>query len=257
VQHIIILLTIVLFIVFSLRYHWWRLPTSYFKARVLMYHGIDKHTKDKKRNKWIVKPEDFDMQMRWLYNNGWHSFKVSELVSMTNIPKKSFVITFDDGFMDNYTNAFPVLKKYNFKATVYLVPNKTKNSWEGDRALLNNTQIQEMQNSGLVEFGSHTMSHKNLLTLISDEVVKELKDSKKEIENITKKECKTFAYPYGKLNDKIVESVKNVGYASAVIVQRGFFDKNDDIFKIKRIGILGTECFFDFYLKITRGRNKF
>ena len=76
------------------------------------------------------------------------------------------------------------------------------------------------------------------------------------IEDIIKNPCYSFAYPYGKFNEKIIDFVRNSGYSNATVVKRGLFEKNDDIFAIKRIGILGTESFFDFLLKISRIRNK-
>lgn len=252
---------LILFILISLRYNWWRIPQSYKKVRVLMYHSISVHIKKEKHNKWRVQPKDFEKQMNWFYKNNWKSFTISELIELDKIPEKSFVITFDDGFEDNFTNAFPVLQKYNFKATIYLVPNQKTNHWEEKNTsvlsnLLNNEQILQMQNSGLIEFGSHTLSHVNLSTITDEQLINELKESKKEVENITKKECKAFAYPYGKFDEKIVTLVKEVGYKNATVVKRGLFEENDDIFTIKRIGILGTESFFDFILKISRIRNK-
>jgi len=177
-----------------------------------------------------------------------------------DIPEKSFCITFDDGYEDNYINALPILQKYNFKATIYLVPNYEHNSWENfeDKhfdKLLNIKQIQTMLNSDLIEFGSHTLNHINLLSVPIEIAKKEIQDSKMVVEQKIQKECKAFAYPYGKYDDKIVNVVKETGYSSATTVKRGFFEK-DNKFMIKRIGILGTESFLDFYLKISRGRNK-
>ena len=251
----------ILTITFSARYNWWRIPESYKKTRVLMYHSISEHIGKEKHNKWRVKPEDFEKQMNWFYKNNWKSFTISELVSLDKIPEKSFVITFDDGFEDNFRNALTILQKYNFKATIYLVPNQKTNHWEEKNTsvlsnLLNNEQILQMQNSGLIEFGSHTLSHVNLSTITDEQLLNELKKSKEEVENIIKKECEAFAYPYGKFDEKIVSFVKEVGYKNATVVKRGLFEQNDDVFTIKRIGILGTESFFDFILKISRIRNK-
>jgi peptidoglycan/xylan/chitin deacetylase (PgdA/CDA1 family) len=257
----IIFSLIISFLIFSARYNWWRIPHSYKKARVLMYHSISEHIRNEKHNKWRVKPKDFEKQMNWFYKNNWKSFTISELVKLDEIPKKSFVVTFDDGFEDNFLNAFPILKKYNFKATIYLVPNQKTNHWEEKNTsvlsnLLNNEQILQMQNSGLIEFGSHTLSHVNLSTINDEQLLNELKKSKEEVEKITNQECEAFAYPYGKFDDNIVNSVKRVGYKNATVVKRGLFKKDDDVFTIKRVGILGTESFFDFLLKISRVRNK-
>ena len=132
--------------IFSLKYNWWRIPQSYNKVRVLMYHSISEHIKKEKHNKWRVKPEDFEKQMNWFYKNNWKSFTITEIIKLDKIPEKSFVITFDDGFEDNFTNAFPILQKYNFKATIYLVPNQKTNHWEEKNTsvlsnLLNNEEI--------------------------------------------------------------------------------------------------------------------
>ncbi|MBE3609301.1 polysaccharide deacetylase family protein [Campylobacter californiensis] len=245
-------------IVISLRYNWWRKSESLAHARVLMYHSIDTHKGDK-FDKWRVKPEDFEKQMAWLYKNGFTSYTISELCDFSKLPKKAVCITFDDGYADNFTNAYPVLKKYGFKATIYLVPNQKTNHWEEKNTkyvscMLNEDEILKM--GDLVEFGSHTMSHLNLERASLESVKDELINSKKAVENLSKKECKAFAYPYGKYNDDIACLTKDVGYKNAVIVKRGLFKSKDDKFTIKRIGILGTESFFDFWLKFHKVRNK-
>lgn len=256
-----ILLIIVLIIGLSLRYNWWRIPQSNKKARVLMYHSICEHVEKERHNKWRVKPKDFDKQIAWFYKNKWNSYTISELTKLDKIPEKSFVITFDDGFEDNYTNAFPILKKYNFKATIYLVPTQTSNHWEEKNTsvlsnLLNKEQINKMQESGLIEFGSHTLSHVNLSTIDDIQLERELVSSKQEVEKIINKECTAFAYPYGKFDDRIIKATLKAGYSNATVVKRGLYELQDDILAIKRIGILGTESFIDFLLKISRIRNK-
>ncbi|WP_295418432.1 polysaccharide deacetylase family protein [Sulfurovum sp.] len=256
-----IYIILLVLIIISLRYNWWRIPIPYSQPRVLMYHMIKEHlTNSKKRNKWRVKPKDFEKQMAWFSKHGWHSYTISEMVEAKELPPKSFCITFDDGYADNFTYALPVLKQYGIKATIYLVPDYEYNSWEKfenknyDR-LLACEQIKQMQKSGLIEFGSHTLHHKNLLTISEEEAEVEIKRSKQAVEQIIGMECKAFAYPYGKYDENTVKLVVEAGYTSATVVKRGFFEAGKP-FEIKRVGVLGTESFVDFYLKITRIRNK-
>ncbi|MBR8461686.1 polysaccharide deacetylase family protein [Campylobacter sp. faydin G-105] len=247
------------FIIFSLRYNWWRVPQSHTKARVLMYHSISEHMGEK-FDKWRVKPKDFESQMRYLSKNGFKSYFISELVALKNLPPKAVCITFDDGYADNYTNAFEILRRFNLKATIYLVPNKEQNHWEKGLKhhlqMLDNKQIIALQNSGLVEFGAHTLNHVNLTKINPNDAQIELKNSKEQVEKLTGKSCVSLAYPYGKFDENIVRIAKEVGYTNAVIVKRGLYEIGDDKFMIKRIGVLGTESFFDFWLKFSRIRNK-
>ena len=207
---------LLIFMAFLLRYNIWRIPVSYTKARVLMYHSISKHCGDK-FDKWRVKPEDFERQIKWMKNHGFTSYKISELANSQTISKKSVAITFDDGYADNFENAFEILKKYGFKATIYLVPNQSTNHWEKANTnsvsnMLNTEQIAQMQDSNLIEFGSHTLSHKNLSTLGETELKNELQSSKLEVEKLTGKICKAFEYPYCKFNDKILKATKEAKY---------------------------------------------
>jgi len=113
----------------SLRYNWWRIPQGWHKARVLMYHSVEEHKGDK-FDKWRLKPADFEKQIAWLAKNGFKSFKLSELIALERLPKKAVCITFDDGFENNFTSAFEILKKYDFKASIFLVPDAVQNDWE-------------------------------------------------------------------------------------------------------------------------------
>lgn len=253
---------IVIVIGSSLRYNWWRLPISTRHPRVLMYHSINYPVQgQRKRNKWRVNPEDFEKQMMWLQKNGWTSYTVSELVRMEHIGVKSFVLTFDDGFEDNFINAFPILKKYGFKATVYLTTERAQNDWENFSdekydLLLKPEQIREMAASGLIEFGSHTKNHVNLLRCGYEKAKEEIYESKGSVERLSGERCEAFAYPYGKYDETIKKLVQEAGYSNATAVKRGVHKLGNDLMEIKRIGILGTESFFDFYLKMTRVRNK-
>ena len=118
----------------SLRYNWWRIPQGWHKARVLMYHSVEEHKGDK-FDKWRLRPADFERQIAWLAKNGFKSFKFGELIALDQLPKKAVCITFDDGYRDNLTGALPILQKYGFKATIFIVNRRFDGNWATDKDL--------------------------------------------------------------------------------------------------------------------------
>ncbi|MGA0408854.1 MAG: polysaccharide deacetylase family protein, partial [Limisphaerales bacterium] len=107
---------------FSWRYAWWRRTLSYHLPRILMYHMIAPPRRGSRYNGMRVSPHQFERQVRWLRNKGWHFYTVSELVELgTHVKPRSVAITFDDGYADNLMEALPVLQKYQAKATVYVL----------------------------------------------------------------------------------------------------------------------------------------
>ena len=267
----IIILLILVFIFFSLRFSWWRKNISYSYPRVLMYHMISEHLpkNQSKFNRLRVKPNEFEKQLIWLKEKGFKSFTLSELVKLENIPEKSIVLTFDDGYEDNFANAFPLLKKYNFKATIYIVLNRFENNWAMDKDLnqasselnsekmLSNEQIKEMLDSGLIEIGSHTLDHVNLPKLTKEEKEEQVIISKKQIEDIFNIRCESFAYPFGFYDKDSAKIVENAGYTNATTTVNGVFEKDKySNFEIPRIMISGRQGLFAFILKMKKGRNR-
>ena len=259
------------FIFLSLRFAWWRKNISYKYPRVLMYHMVCNHLPKNmsKFNRLRVKPSQFEKQLIWLKKHGFQSYTMSELVKLESIPEKTVVITFDDGYKDNFTNAFPLLKKYNFKATIYVVLNRFLQNWATDKDLnqaseelnsenmLSNTQIKEMLNSNLIEIGSHTLDHVNLPKISEDEKLKQIKESKEQIEKTFNINCNSFAYPFGFFDNESVKMVEACCYTNAVTTINGVFNKSkDSIFKIPRILISGRQGIFAFILKIKKGRSR-
>lgn len=256
---------ILLFIYYSIRYGWFLRAISYNRARVLMYHMISNKKRGAKFNSLRVSPKSFERQIRYLKNSGFQSFTMSELMELNEIPKKSVVITFDDGYEDNYTNAYPILKKYGFKATIYLVINRENNNWSIQRKAKNSTnelvdepklqdsQILEMLKSGLIEVGSHTMNHLNFQKLTVDKTKMEIEESKKSIESKFNVKCKTFAYPFGIYKENDYKIVKELGFTSAVTTRVGIDDlKVTNRFLISRITVSGKDNFLAFRIKIKR-----
>ena len=253
---------------FSLRYAWWRPAVDYHYPRILMYHMIANPRWWARFNGLRVSPLVFERQLRWLSAQGWHSFTVSELVEQADtLPEKSFAITFDDGYADNLLRALPLLKKYNCKATLYLVVDRFHRDWSMQRkqhhddgelkreAKLSDEQVQEMLDSGCVELGSHSMTHANFLAIESQAVCQELVESKNALEERFGISISSFAYPFGFYIPQQVELVKQAGYSSAVTTREGIADARTwDPFELRRIKISGKDNWLAFLLRMRGGR---
>lgn len=164
---------------------------------ILCYHGV-------LDNPWgaatlFVKVEEFDKQMKYLNDNGYTPIFVSEIED-AGLYEKPIIITFDDGYSDVYNYAYPILKKYNFKSTFFVV-----SGFIGGDVYINQDMLKEMSNSGLIEIGSHTASHPKLNTLDKEGIEYEFKNSKEVLESIIKKDITTIAYPSGLYNQDVLD----------------------------------------------------
>ena len=252
---------------YTYRYAWWRPAVSNRYPRILMYHMIKQHTGGKFKG-LRVSPAMFERQVRYLAENGWHFFTMQELMAnKEHLPKKSVALTFDDGYEDNYTHAFPILQKYGAKATIYIVVDRHDREWSSKRKSKNNTgelmhepkltdaQISEMVESGLVEIGSHTMTHDNLTTLESEQKEFEIAGAKAEIEKRFGIVCHSFCYPFGLFDAEDVAVVKEAGYTNATTTQAGIDDLlTADPYRLKRITVSGKDNFLAFKLKLKSGK---
>ncbi len=256
----IIIILLIIIIIFSAKYPWW-LPTKKGLI-VLMYHHIYKYDDTCDLEKALyVEPEIFSKQMDFLLKHNYNPITLEELSKSYKdgtfkLPKKSILITFDDGWLDNYTNAFRILKERNIKANVFVACNyiEQKNcmTWK---------HLKEMKDSGLISFGSHTINHPTDIQTLSDEdILKELKESKQKLEENLNITIDCFAYPSGAgaINKKIRQMVFDTGYLFDFSTKRGItnFKWNKEK-AINRLYIKQGYTLFDFYLLITKGKNSF
>jgi peptidoglycan/xylan/chitin deacetylase (PgdA/CDA1 family) len=222
------------------------------QAPVLAYHKIDEPTADIKLRGAFTSPNNFAKQMRYLKRRGYEFYTASELIEHYRkngaFPPRAISVTFDDGWKDNYTFAFPVLRDLQIKATIFLVPScinqttsKVVADGEAARQHLSAEDILEMSKHG-VEFGSHTLNHKLLHQISDEEVAFEVTESKKAIENLLQKPCQVFAYPAGFYTDAAVKAVKNAGYRAAFSTIYGTKDKLN-LYALNRIEILRRNRF--------------
>ena len=166
--------------------------------------------------------------MQFLDQKGYHTITPDELyhglLGETELPPNPVLITFDDGYLDNYTNAYPILKKYHMKATIFVVPgftnvNKNYLTWE---------HMLEMEQNGIT-IESHTLNHKALEGLTDDQIRAELRDSKQRLEERLGHPVEYLAYPTGTYNLHIASLVKEVGYRAAFTVKYGNVDLGSNV----------------------------
>jgi len=215
---------------------------SQYQLPVLLYHRIVNSKKETGRHKIYVFKDKFEAQLKFLKENGYETLTFHDLIQGNSKDlNKKIVLTFDDGYEDNYTILFPLLKKYGFKAVIFLVTQKKDNSWgiqEGEPIfqMMNEKQIREMSDYG-IEFGGHTQNHPDLTKISTLEANKEIEDCKKDVEAITGKPTVSFAYPFGALNENVKSTVRDSGYNFGIATTSGANLFSDDKFQIQRIEI--------------------
>jgi peptidoglycan/xylan/chitin deacetylase (PgdA/CDA1 family) len=203
---------------------------------VLMYHYV-LDTEAAKKDKRIVTPQAFEQQMRFLKVNEYNVISLEEFAAYLKenklVPHNTVVLTFDDGHLDNYTNAYPILKKYGLKATFFVIVDSLNKP-----NFLTTEQVKEMSASGLIAFGSHTLGERYLPSIVDkDDLRHEIFESKRKLEAALGRPVNCFSYPIGGFNAEIRQMVIDAGYTVAVATSPGFFYPKDDPFAIKRVRI--------------------
>jgi peptidoglycan/xylan/chitin deacetylase (PgdA/CDA1 family) len=218
---------------------------------ILMYHSISEMTASKRHPYYELRTPAhvFEMQMQWLAHNGYRSLCMSEIrrSGLENPGAKSVAITFDDGFRDFYTTAFPVLQKYGLTATVFLPTayiGTTHKPFLGMDCMTWH-EVSELDKAG-IEFGSHTVTHPRLYDLPQSELEREIGISKQNIEEQLQKPVYSFAHPYAfpadstysqRLRDLLVKH----GYNAGVCTTLGLANLSADHFFLRRIPVNGFD----------------
>ncbi len=232
-----------------------RNPTSSnytLNVPILMYHYIRVVTdpNDVLGYGLSVTPSDFEAQMNYIATHGYTTITMMDLMNAlqnkTALPPKPIILTFDDGYIDFYTNAWPVLQKYNLKATSFIITNYINQSrymtWD---------MVKELSSSGLITFGSHTVDHPDLRTLTSSQLTAEVEQSKQMIESQIGKSVTDFSYPYGDFNSQVENTIIQAGYIDAVTTQYSDVHPASNHYLIPRVRIPGGLSLSSFIYRIS------
>ena len=232
------------------------------KFCILMYHMISRST-DSKENRYACPPEHFDKHMKYLRSSGFNIVSLKDISNALRknipLPPKAVAVTLDDGFMDNYQNAFPILQEYEVLATIFLTSGMIgrTNLWlQKDgfprRPMLNWPQIREMNTAGTI-FGAHTVNHCRLPEMTKKEARNEIYECKKVIEDNLGKSVDYFAYPFGQSSKEIRNLVKEAGYLLACSTIAGFNNCDTDRYQLRRIEVYPTDSVWKLSLKLRFG----
>jgi len=198
---------------------------------ILAYHRVGYTT-----DNFTVTPERLTRDLDTLQQYGYCTISLEQLQrflteNSVDMPDKPVVITFDDGYIDNYENAYPILKNHNMIATFFVI---TGLLWTPGR--LDPSCIVEMSQNGM-SFGSHTVTHRSLGTLTWGEIHNELLVSKTVLESVLGKTVNAIAYPQGSYNENVITLAKNLGYITGFSVLEGSCYKDSPDFELRRIPI--------------------
>ncbi|HFB52094.1 MAG TPA: polysaccharide deacetylase family protein [Anaerolineae bacterium] len=219
---------------------------------ILMYHylSIPPQDADIYRKDLSVTPANFDAQLAYLKENGYTTIHLRDLVYVLagrrNLPPKPIIITFDDGYRDNYTNAFPLLKKYGFTATFSVVTDPLD---FGDPRYMSWDNIIEMHAAGM-EIGAHTKRHYDLRSNDMDFLVYEILGSKEAIEARIGEPVRVFVYPSGEYTPLTEKVVASANYWAALTTAYGAEETFATRFELPRIRMRGTDTIETFAAKL-------
>jgi peptidoglycan/xylan/chitin deacetylase (PgdA/CDA1 family) len=223
------------------------------KIPVLVYHSVRPHTKgeSKKQDIYDVTPELLESELVYIRDHGYTTISFADVIAHFDhdapLPAKPVILSFDDGWHNQYQYAFPLLKKYGMKGTFFIFTNPLMHhnprwvSW---------SNVREMDKAGM-EIAGHTHTHPFLTKLTTDaELDKEIGESKKFIEEEIGHPITVFAYPFGEKNPQVEHAVKRAGYRIARTIVSGVW--NDPAHRFEFHGTLATDKLSDFERLLNR-----
>jgi peptidoglycan/xylan/chitin deacetylase (PgdA/CDA1 family) len=223
---------------------------------ILMYHQVTEIPRKQDPTGHAVPPIKFDQQMSYLARNAYQCLTLPEAVQYFkkngSPPAKTFVLTFDDGYQDILSRAYPIMEKYGFTATVFLVANRMgvpSNWWgqDGDRSgqLLSWAEARDLAQRGYI-LGSHTLTHPFLNLLDDQSAFAEIQTSRLVLQNELEMKVDLFSYPFSETDARIERLVESAGYTAACAGDSGPWG----VFHLWRVPCLRDDTALSFALKV-------
>ncbi len=220
-------------------------PASSIKIPIFIYHSVRPHVPESAlQDKYDITPELLESQLAYMRDNGYTTISLDDLVrdveaGTTTPVERPVILTFDDGWENQYVNAFPLLKKYNMTATFYVFTNPISKK----EHFLTWDQLREMDQAGMT-IASHTLTHPYLNEISSDELKREITESKKIIEAEIGKPVRHFASPFGYTDAEVVQDIALAGYATGRTTYAGEYHSKNDLLETR--GYLVDDSLDDF-----------
>jgi GT2 family glycosyltransferase/peptidoglycan/xylan/chitin deacetylase (PgdA/CDA1 family) len=227
---------------------------------VLMYHAF---TDAGERDRYILPKRSFKRQMRLLAALRYRVVGFEEMAKALRdnqpLPRRAVVITIDDGYRDNYEIAHPILRRHGFPATMFIVSKRVggKNDWNTHgagrgRPLLSLGQIERLRADG-IRIGAHTRTHCSLPEAADDRIIQEVMGSREDLELAISAPVTTFAYPYGRLDERAVAAANKASFLGACTTHDRLAYHGDDPLRIPRIEVRGSDTSKTFLRKLWFG----
>lgn len=226
------------------------------KVAVLAYHHFLKRSDKKlyqKNNQYVISTEQFEMQMKYLKNNGYNSISIDNLYCFVegkcSVPSKAFLITIDDGNVSSYKYALPILEKYGFYSVNFVISSRIGFHGEFNPStlqFLNQEEVDDIiTNHKLMTIGSHSHALHNLINGVMPKEVLSFNELVDDL-NVSKEKLHTeyFCYPFGQYNDKYIAALKASHYKLAFTFNKnGFVHRNDNLYTLKRINVKSSNSY--------------
>ena len=209
---------------------------------ILMYHHIaaPPDPRNQRESDLDVAPVQFETELAYFQRAGYTTITLDELTAALSnqaaLPAQPLILTFDDGYIDFYTAAFPLLKRYNAKATIYIITGRV-----GKPGYLTWDQLRELAASPLITIGAHTRTHPQLAEKGAARVRDELDGSKADLESHLGVAVRHLAYPSGSYNKDTIKQAQLSGYMTAVTVHFGIRERADKLLELPRVFVKGGE----------------